>query len=251
MEQRIVKMLWDAFALFWRGRDIFRTIYQRFHREEERLRKRLRGDTLRSLYKEIGFEELQRLRDECIAPSAAKLRQAAPHIETKVATALAGNLSIVYHRISLLIEHNIALQEGRGRDAVDDLRAALLRYMEEIHRLIRTCERLFEELASALRNETFFIRSLYLHWQTVSPDRDALRAIYRKMYAGGMVEGLLEVAEDFLRSGFYMRAKEVLEKTRSRLRLIKKQEQRSSLEARLKKLQTEVENALNRTLGGV
>ncbi|RKY19489.1 MAG: hypothetical protein DRP63_00530 [Planctomycetota bacterium] len=251
MEQRIVKTLWDAFALFWRGRDIFRTIYQRFQREEKRFRKRMRGDTLRSLYKEIGLEELQKLRDECVAPSAAKLRQAAPHSETTQATALAGNLSVIYHRISLLIEHNIALQEGRGRDTVDDSRAALLRYMEEIHRLIRACERLFEELASSLRYETFFIRSLYLHWQTVSPDRDALRTIYRKMYAGGMVEGLLEVAEDFLRSGFYMRAKEVLEKTRSRLRLIKRQEQRSSLEARLRRLQAEVENALNKTLGGV
>jgi len=251
MEQRIVKTVWDAFALFWRGRDIFRAIYQRFRRKEKRLQKPMRGDTLRSLYKEMGFEELQKLRDECVAPSAARLREAAPRIGTKAATALAGNLSVIYHRISLLIEYSIALQEGRGRDAVDDSRAALLRYMEETHRLIRVCERLFEELASFLRYETFFIRSLYLHWQTVSSDRDTLRTIYRKMYAGGMAEGLLEVAEDFLRSGFYMRAKEVLEKTRSRLRLIKKEEQRSNLEARLRKLQLEAENALDRTLGGV
>ena len=234
MEQRIVKTVWDAFALFWRGRDIFRAIYQRFRREEKRLQKPMRGDTLRSLYKEMGFEELQKLRDECVAPSAARLREAAPHIETRVATALAGNLSLIYHRISLLIEHNIALQEGRGRDAVDDSRAALLRYVEEVYRLVKACERLFEELAFFLRYETFFIRSLYLHWQTVSSDRDILRAIYRKMYVGGMAEGLLEVAEDFLRSGFYMRAKDVLEKTRSRLRLIKKDEQRSNLEARLR-----------------
>ena len=143
----------------------------------------------------------------------------------------------------------MGLKEGRGRESADESRSAFLRYMEEINRLIRASERLFEKLASALRHETLFIRSLYIHWNTISSDRDVLRTIYKKMYEGGMCEGLLEVAEDFLRSGFYMRAREVAEKALSRIRLIKKGVQRESLEERAKSLLAESERTLAETLG--
>ena len=251
MEQRVVKTIWDVFALFWRGRDRFRATYHRFKQKEDRLRKRLRAETLLSLYEEIGIGELQALRDENIAPTLERLRTVVPDTSLEVIPSLTGNLSVIYHRLSLLIEYYVGLKEGRGKEGADQPREALLRYMEEIHRLMRTSERLFEDLAASLKDESLVIRSLYLHWQAISPNRDTLRLIYKKMYEGGMCEGLIAVAEDFLRSGFYMRAREAAEKALLRLRAMKKGAHRERLQARARRLLEEIEKAISETIGGM
>ncbi len=251
MDQPAVKALWDVFEEFHRARCLFEQVHRRLRRETAALSKPMSPEVLLKVFDRIGMEALQVIRDRHVAVAAERLRDAATSVKSAAVSLLLALLSVIYHRLSILFEHHGTLKESGGREEAEEMRRLAVRYIEETYRLFRRAEREMEKVARSLRAERLFIRSLFLYADGVVRDRELLREIYRRMYAGGIAHGYIEAAEDFHKSGFHTRAREALERARRSLRAARLAEGlKTKLTGRLGKLSAEVDAAIKQSLEG-
>ena len=249
MEQRAVKLFWNFFVKFQRGRLLFETFYKRLRSSFTK-----RGKSVVAFYKKLEFDTLKSLHKDYFGDAVCDIQELSRYRdEFDTLSAIERPLLILYHRLSIIIEHYEGIMEG-GRtlkqESLHESDGLIRRYLEEVSRLLRRCSRGVDAVAKRLRSESLFLRSLYLHGDAVLGGPDGKREMLRKMFDQSSAEAHLAVAEDFYDSGFYIKARDTLEKLN---RLLRQHKTKSGKDEQIRKradaLSRKVEKAIESSLG--
>ncbi len=129
----------------------------------------------------------------------------------------------IFHEISILKEEHHEVKQYGPEDQAPQEGEEYNLILEEVHeyfpKRIHRCYKLFQkaqgrllELLPDFRENKVFVRSLYVmgHEVLASAYDGNLVEFYGRMYTGGIVEGLVEVARSFFSGGFHDLAVEAL-----------------------------------------
>lgn len=249
LEQRAVKLFWDFFVEFHRGKLLFESFYKRLHASFTKQVK-----NIVAFYKKAGFDTLRTLHKEYFGDAVRGIQELSKNEEEfGTLSAIERPLLILYHRLSIIIEHYEGIIEaGRTlkQESLQESDGLIRRYLKEVSRLLRRCSRGVDAVVKRLRRESLFLRSVYLHGDAVLGGPNGKREMLRKMFEHSSAEAYLAVAEDFYGSGFYLKARDTLEKVN---RLLRQHRMRSSRDERIRErveeLSRKVDKAIESSLG--
>lgn len=248
MKQSDVKLFWNFFESFHRGRLMFESFYKKIHSSFAKRKK-----SVVAFYKKADFSPLEEVHRNYFSNALRNIKGLSKYrSEFGGLLSIERPLTILYHRVSITMEHYKGIVEGgkSKQELIQESDRLIERYLEEINRLLRRCSRQVEAVARRLRNESLFLRSIYLHGDVVLGGPNGKRDMLRKLFDRGIAEAYLTIAEDFYRSGFYIRARDTLERLNKTLHHHRIKDSRDeNIKKKAEELTRRVDNAIEHSLG--
>ncbi|MCX7702629.1 MAG: hypothetical protein N2234_00785 [Planctomycetota bacterium] len=245
MEQHVVKRFWDFFRAFHQGSLLFDSFYGKMSGPKSQ-------KEIVDFYKKADFSALVQVRNyfEEAVHTLSELSPFAKRVEAL--SSVESPMKMVLHRIFIALEHYQGIvggEEASRQDMLEESDRLIRRYLDEVNSLLRQCSRGIEDIAKQMSNEKLFLRSLFLHGESVLGGAGAKQEMLRKIYEHGVVEFYFKVAYDFYKSGFYVEAKDALEKLHRSLSHHKaKKEDVERINKETEKLKHKIEEAIKRYL---
>jgi hypothetical protein len=251
LEQHVVKRFWELFEAFHRGRLLFGNFYGKMRGLFAKRQK----DVV-EFYKNVDFSTLMQVQERYFSEAVRAIDDLLVFgSEIGDLSSVESPLKILHHRIFITLEHYQEIVSGVAeteRGLLEENDALIRRYLEEVFNLLYRCVKGLDSLARRVADEKLFLRSLFLHGESVLGGAEGKGEFLRKIYAHGAVELYFKVAYDFYKSGFFIEARDAMEKLYRAISHHKaKKEEMESIKTETDKLAQRITEAIKGYLGEV